>query len=67
MSTIRELLRGYPREYELLRRRAYRNFRSVRDEVRAIILEALQREYDSEPSERPLLGAEPESPESKER
>ncbi len=66
MSTIRELLRGYPHEYELLRRRAYRNFRSVRNEVRAIILEALQREYDSELSERPPRGAEPESPEAKE-
>ncbi len=59
MTTIRDLLRGYTREYELLRRRAHRNFRSVRNEVRAIILEALQREYASELSERPPL-AEPE-------
>ena len=67
MGTVRDLLRGCEREYELLRLRARRNFRTLRSEARAILVETLRCEYDNELSEHPPQGAEPESHEPKEQ
>jgi len=52
MSALRTLL-GYDEvAYEALRRRAKRNYRNLRQEARAILLESLREEIDAIRAER---------------
>jgi hypothetical protein len=43
-STIKSLFYGHELEYEALRRRARRNFRTLKQELRVLVFEALERD-----------------------
>jgi hypothetical protein len=43
-STIKSLFYGHELEYEALKRRARRNFRTLKQELRVLVFEALERD-----------------------
>jgi len=63
MDTVRPLFYGFEEVYEVLRRRAKRNMRTIKAEVRYIVVEALREELEALRAER---AAElPDAPPSK--
>jgi hypothetical protein len=51
-STIKSLFYGHELEYEALKRRARRNFRTLKQELRVIVFEALAPEVEALKRER---------------
>jgi len=60
-STVKSLFYGHELEYEALKRRARRNFRSLNQELRVLVFEALAPEVEAIRRER-----EQEAPEQEE-
>lgn len=52
METVRPLFYGYEDVYEALRRRARRNMRTLKAELRYIVVEALREEVEALRAER---------------
>jgi hypothetical protein len=58
MDSVRALFYGYDEVYEVLRRRAKRNMRTLKGELRYIVIESLREELEALRAERAAEQAE---------
>lgn len=58
MDSVRTLFYGYDEVYEALRRRARRNMRTLKSELRYIVIESLREELEALRAERAAEAAE---------